>query len=85
MAGAEAYFVGRAELLNWINSTLEMNLTKVEQARPSLLRPVPAASAARPLTRAAPQTANGAVACQLVDALHPGSIPLSKVRASRPP
>eukprot|EP00892_Ulva_mutabilis_P002204 jgi/Ulvmu1/11985/UM082_0064.1 len=56
MENSGAYFVGRAELLSWINSTLGLQYTKVEQ------------------------THNGAVACQIMDALHPGMVPLSKVK-----
>lgn len=50
-----AYFVGRTELLRWINSTLAMNLQKIEECAP------------------------GHVACQLMDVLHPGMVPLNKV------
>ncbi|KAL2531824.1 Microtubule-associated protein RP/EB family member 1C [Abeliophyllum distichum] len=50
-----AYFVGRSEILSWINSTLHLNLTKVEEA------------------------CTGAVQCQLMDAVHPGMVPMHKV------
>ncbi|KAK9285242.1 hypothetical protein L1049_024431 [Liquidambar formosana] len=50
-----AYFVGRSEILAWINSTLHLNLSKVEEA------------------------CSGAVQCQLMDAAHPGMVPMHKV------
>ncbi len=50
-----AFFVGRKEVMDWINGTLELNLSKVED------------------------TANGAVACQLLDVMYPGQVPMHKV------
>ncbi|XP_019182440.1 PREDICTED: microtubule-associated protein RP/EB family member 1C isoform X1 [Ipomoea nil] len=50
-----AYFIGRSEILSWINSTLHLNLSKVEEA------------------------CTGAVHCQLMDAAHPGMVPMHKV------
>lgn len=49
------YFLGRREILEFINSVCGLNLSKVEQ------------------------TCTGAVACQLLDAIHPGKVPMSKV------
>ncbi len=50
-----AFFVGRQEILTWLNSFLELPYSKIEE------------------------TANGAASCQLMDALHPGSVQLSRV------
>ena len=51
-----AYFIGRKAIVDWINSTFQMNLGKIEE------------------------TASGAVACQIVDAIFPGELPMAKVR-----
>ena len=49
------YFVGRAELLEWVNELLGIDYDKVED------------------------TANGAAFCQIIDAIHPGTVPLGRV------
>jgi RP/EB family microtubule-associated protein len=53
-----AFFVGRKEIIDWINSTLDLNLSKVEE------------------------TANGAVACQLLDVMYPTQVPMNKINWS---
>ena len=50
------YFVGRGELISWINELLQLNYTKVED------------------------TANGAAFCQVIDAIHPGTVALGRVK-----
>ncbi|RLN94243.1 hypothetical protein BBJ28_00007773, partial [Nothophytophthora sp. Chile5] len=49
------YFVGRKEILDWVNGLCGTSLAKVEQ------------------------TCTGAVACQILDAMYPGKVPMSKV------
>lgn len=53
--GATTYSVGKTELLEWINSSLCLNLQKIEQV------------------------ASGCVVIQLMDKLHAGVVPMSKV------
>mmetsp|Transcript_501 Transcript_501/g.892 ORF Transcript_501/g.892 Transcript_501/m.892 type:complete len:333 (+) Transcript_501:76-1074(+) len=53
-----AFFVGRKEIMDWVNQTLDLNLAKVED------------------------TANGAIACQILDIMYPGKVPMSKVNWS---
>jgi len=53
-----AYFVGRVELLNWLNDLLKLDYTKVEQV------------------------CSAAAFCQIMDAIHPGQVPLHKVNFS---
>ena len=50
-----AYFLGRREILDFMNTVCSTNLAKVEES------------------------ASGAIACQLLDAIYPGKVPMSKV------
>lgn len=49
---------GRREVLDWVNQTLDLSISKIED------------------------TASGAIACQLLDCLHPGEVPMHKVNWS---
>lgn len=51
-----AFFVGRGELLSWLNEFFGFSLSKVEQC------------------------ATGAVYCQIIDSIYPGTVPLAKVK-----
>lgn len=78
-----AYFVGRSEILAWINSTLHLNLSKVEEVLNL------SATFVKILIRYCflqidailihAQACTGAVHCQLMDAAHPGLVPMHKV------
>lgn len=50
-----AYFIGRGELLEWVNNLLCVSYDKVED------------------------TSNGAAFCQIIDAIHPGTVNLGRV------
>ncbi len=90
---SDCFFVGRNELLSWLNGLLGLNLSKVEAVRvgqraeraqpramptPALGTPPYALTRARALS----QLASGAVHCQVMDAIHPGVVPLHKARAA---
>eukprot|EP00920_Eleutheroschizon_duboscqi_P044081 GHVT01105025.1.p1 GENE.GHVT01105025.1~~GHVT01105025.1.p1 ORF type:complete len:150 (-),score=12.31 GHVT01105025.1:1090-1539(-) len=51
-----AFFRGKRELLDWINKTFDMDVSKVELC------------------------ASGAIFCQIVDALYPNKVPMTKVK-----
>jgi hypothetical protein len=42
-----AYFVGRGEILSWINATLQLSLAKVEEVSPRPRIPIPPLPCAR--------------------------------------
>lgn len=86
----EAYFVSKKDLLQWINSTLSLNLTKVEQVcacffytfyaiRDILARHQDPKDPFGDHRVVLSQTSSGAVACQLLDALQPGVVNMNKV------
>jgi hypothetical protein len=82
---ADSNFVGKALLLQWLNSNLQLKLEKVEDVSALQLSNVCAAVGEllfnqwRVVLPLALQTCNGAVACQLMDYLHPGSVNMKKV------
>lgn len=82
---ADNMFLGKSALLSWLNNTLDLRLEKIEDVSctnhvvpTSLLHP-PQDHSAPPPPPACLQTCSGAVACQLMDVLHPGSVNLKRV------
>jgi RP/EB family microtubule-associated protein len=80
-------FMGKSALLSWLNSTLSLRLEKIEdvssgagpvRARLPATAPAPNRPAPPP-PPLPPQTCTGAVACQLMDCLHPGSVNMKRV------
>lgn len=85
-----AYFVGRLEILAWINSTLQLNLAKVEEVfsvfstfvwflNPSFSIFILCWNLFCLDWNHESQACSGAVHCQLMDAMHPGMVPMHKV------
>lgn len=90
-----AYFVGRSEILSWINSTLHLNLSKVEEVFISFLSQLLffflhfgsqflLSYCCNRLfftmsLDVVAQSCSGAVQCQLMDAVHPGMVSMHKV------
>ena len=75
-----AYFVGRRAIIDWLNSTFAMSLSKIEEtasgAFPASRLPRRARRAA--LTATCATLPAGAVVCQLLDAIYPGDVPVQK-------
>ena len=82
-----AYFVGRSEILSWINSTLQLNLSKVEEVISLLILFFLSNFALICSNRwfflfwfsLIMKACSGAVHCQLMDSVHPGMVPMHKV------
>ncbi|KAB5524852.1 hypothetical protein DKX38_022601 [Salix brachista] len=66
-----AYFVGRNEILTWINNRLQLNLSRIEEVFFFL-------SFFKYICLCL-RAASGAVQCQLMDMTYPGVVPMHKV------
>lgn len=71
-----AFFVGRKEIIDWINGNLDLNIQRIEgifcceYKFPLITHPTTV------------DTASGAIACELLDIMYPGSVPMHKVNWS---
>ncbi|PKU60082.1 Microtubule-associated protein RP/EB family member 1A [Dendrobium catenatum] len=73
-----AYFVGRNEILTWINATLQLSLSRVEEDYLFCLIRVFVEFKFHPSLYVL-QAASGAVQCQMMDMVHPGVVSMHKV------
>ena len=68
-----AYFVGRKEILDWINSTLELDISKIEKtANGKYCNIIVLIYFENPIDAKCYDACAGAVACQLLDSMYPG-------------
>jgi len=84
-----AFFVGRRAILEWLNSSFLMNRERrARQHRraartPAHRRPAPSPhppALRPPAVSKIEETASGAVACQILDSIWPGELPMGRVR-----
>jgi RP/EB family microtubule-associated protein len=76
-----AFFVGRKEIVDWINATLDINITKVEDTGIQVDYIINYINnyALYCILYSYHYTASGAIACQLLDMIYPGQVPMSKI------
>lgn len=76
-----SYYASKADLLQWVNGVLQLQLAKLEQV--IHFSPSPAVTLLgrtyQALLPGCPQFANGAVFCQLMDAFYHNSLSIQKV------
>lgn len=68
-----AYFVGRVELLNWLNDLLKLDYTKVEQTCSGMTH-----STCKKMFLRFP---TAAAHCQIFDAIYPGAVTVNFVKS----
>ncbi len=77
------YFLSKSDILGWINETLGTRLTKgIQLSRVPVrkhLQMSPSQLISFIFSTTVEECASGAIACQIMDALHPGVVQFKKV------